>query len=64
MVCNKKIIISKKMQIYLGRVEDAGESCQGNLSFCVGCQYSSTLVPLIFQPFGKNLADSSEILYY
>lgn len=52
------------MQIYLGRVEDAGESCQGNLSFCVGCQYSSTLVPLIFQPFGKNLADSSEILYY
>lgn len=50
--------------MYLGRVEDGGESCQGNLSFHVEVLAAGVAAPLILQPSGKNLADSSEILDY
>lgn len=55
------------MQMYSGRVEDGGERCQGNLSFHVevlAAGVAGTPAPLIFQLFGKNLADSSAILDY
>lgn len=48
-------------------MEDHGEKWPGKSVLHTevpACQCSGTLVQLILQPFGKNVADSSEILDY